>query len=113
MVIRRRTIQGREQQEVHFYISSLPLGVQQRARAIRSHWSIENRLHWMLDVTFAQDASRIRKGHSPEIASMLRQLALMILQRDTRLSGSLRHKRKLAGWNNDNLETLLTQFQVN
>jgi len=110
MVIRRRTIQGSEQQEVHFYLSSLPLGVQQLARAVRSHWSIENRLHWILDVNFAQDASRIRKGHSPEIASMLRQLALMILQRDTRLSGSLRHKRKLAGWSNDNLETLLTQI---
>jgi len=113
MVIRRRTIQGREQQEVHFYISSLPLGVHRLARAVRSHWSIENRLHWVLDVNFAQDASRIRKGHSPEIASMLRQLALMILQRDTRLSGSLRCKRKQAGWNNDNLETLLTQFQAN
>ena len=113
MVIRRRTIPGREQQEVHFYISSLPLGVHRFAHAVRSHWSIENRLHWMLDVNFAQDASRIRKGHSPEIASMLRQLALMILQRDTRLSGSLRCKRKQAGWNNDALETLLTHFQAN
>ena len=62
---------------------------------------------------FTQDASRIRKGHSPEITSMLRQLALMILQRDTRLSGSLRCKRKPAGWNNDALETLLTHFQAN
>ena len=112
MVIRRRTIPGREQQEVHFYISSLPLGVHRFAHAVRSHWSIENRLHWMLDVNFAQDASRIRKGHSPEIASMLRQLALMILQRDTRLSGSLRCKRKQAGWNNDALETVLTHFQA-
>ena len=113
MVIRRRTMPEGEQQEVHFYISSLPLGVQQLARAVRGHWSIENRLHWMLDVNFAQDASRIRKGHSPEIAPMLRQLALMILQRYTRLSGSLRHKRKLAGWSNDNLKILLTQIQAN
>jgi len=57
--------------------------VQRLAQAIRGHWSIENQLHWMLDVTFAQDASRIRKGNGPEISSMLRQLALMILKQDT------------------------------
>ncbi|GEM_PF-4238111 len=65
---------------------------------------------WTLDVVFAQDASRIRTDSSPEIASMLRQLALMILQQDTRLSGSLRCKRKQAGWNDTYLESLLAQI---
>jgi len=83
MVIRRRVVKGEEQQEVQYYLSSLPVKVQRLAQAIRGHWSIENQLHWMLDVTFAQDASRIRKGNGPEISSMLRQLALMILKQDT------------------------------
>ena len=110
MVYRRRTINGREQNEVHYYISSLDLGVKRFARAVRGHWGIENKLHWSLDVTFAQDASRIRKGSSPEIASMLRQMALMIIEHDTKLKGSLSSKRKQAGWNDSLLETLLSQF---
>ena len=110
MVIRRRIMNGEEQQEVQFYISSLPVKVKRLAKAIRGHWSIENQLHWMLDVVFAQDASRIRKGNGPEISSMLRQLALMILTQDTQLSGSLTGKRKQAGWNNDHLEALLLQI---
>lgn len=110
MVIRQRTIHGIEQIEAHYYIASIPVSVRKFARAVRGHWSIENQLHWSLDVVFAQDASRIRKGYSPEIASFLRQLALMILQRDTQLKGSIRCKRKQAGWDNRALEALLAQF---
>lgn len=110
MVIRRRTVKGEEQICVHYYISSLSPQVRRFARVVRSHWSIENSLHWMLDVNFAEDQSRIRKGASPEIATMLRQLALMILKHDRQLKGSLRGKRKIAGWNNDALETLLLNF---
>ena len=110
MVIRRRTINEVEQQEVQFYISSLPVKVSRLAKAIRGHWSIENQLHWMLDVVFAQDSSRIRKGNGPEISSMLRQLALLILTQDTQLLGSIAGKRKQAGWNNDHLEALLLQI---
>ena len=112
MVIRSRLIQGCEQLEAHYYLLSLPLGVKRFARAARGHWGIENRLHWTLDVLFAQDASRIRKGSSPEIAAMLRQLALMILQRDTQLKGSLRSKRKQAGWNDTCIESLLAQIKA-
>ncbi len=110
MAIRRRTVKGEEQICVHYYISSLSPGVKRFARVVRSHWSIENSLHWVLDVNFAEDSSRIRKGASPEIASMLRQLALMILKHDTQFKGSLRGKRKIAGWNNKALETLLLNF---
>ena len=112
MVIRRRVIKDVEQHEVQFYISSLPVKVQRLAKAIRGHWSIENQLHWMLDVVFAQDASRIRKGNGPEISSMLRQLALMILTQDTQLSGSLSGTRQQASWNNDHLEALLLQITM-
>ena len=110
MVFRRRTINGCEQMEVHYYLCSIGMGVKRFAKAVRGHWGIENKLHWSLDVTFAQDASRIRKGSSPEIASMLRQMALMILERDTKLKGSLRSKRKQAGWNDSLLESLLAQI---
>lgn len=108
MVIRRRVVSGQETIQVHYYISSLPVGVKRFAHAVRAHWSIENALHWMLDVNFTQDASRIRKAASPQIASMLRQLALMLLQHDTHMKGSLRGKRKIAGWNNNALEALFT-----
>ena len=113
MVFRTRTINGNEQMEVHYYLGSIGMGVKRFARAVRGHWGIENTLHWSLDVTFAQDASRIRKGSSPEIASMLRQMALMILEQDTQLKGSLKSKRKQAGWNDELLETLLSQITGN
>ncbi len=60
MVICRRIIKGEEQQEAQFYLSSLPVKAQRLAQAILGHSSNENQRHWMLDVTFAQDASRIR-----------------------------------------------------
>lgn len=111
MVIRRRRVQGAETIAAHYYISSLPLRVKRFARVVRAHWSIENGLHWMLDVNFAQDASRIRKAASPQIASMLRQLALMLLQHDTQINASIRGKRKIAGWNNAALESLFSKKQ--
>jgi len=109
MVIRRRDTKGAEQIECQFHLCSLRTSVRRYAKAVRKHWSIENELHWMLDVNFAQDASRIRKDHGPENSSILRQAALMILRHDTQLSGSLRGKRKRAGWNNQRLEDLLLQ----
>lgn len=78
-VIRRRTIRGCEKIKLHDLRSSLPLGVKRFAHADRGHRGIEYRPHWPLDVDLAQDASRIRKAASPEIASLLRHLALMTL----------------------------------
>ena len=113
LVIRRRTVKGVVEEHVQYYISSLSATVKRFARAVRGHWSIENKLHWMLDVSFAQDASTTRKGHAPEVASMLRQLALMILQHQPDLKGSLKGKRKIAGWNNAVLEQVLSCFAEN
>ena len=64
----------------------------------------------MLDVIFAEDASRLRKGNGPEIASIFRKLALMVLQQDTSLKSSLRGKRLQAGWNETILEGILCGF---
>jgi predicted transposase YbfD/YdcC len=112
MVIRRQVVNDVTVEHVQYYISSLTSTVKRFARAVRGHWSIENKLHWMLDVSFAQDASTTRKGHAPEVASMLRQLALMILQHHPDLKGSLKGKRKIAGWNNEVLEQVLSRFSA-
>jgi len=103
---------GKQQDEVSYYLSSLPPRVKKLASLIRGHWGIENTLHWTLDVTFTEDRSRIRKGNGPEIASIFRKLALMVLQRDTSSKGSLRGKRLQAGWNEDFLERILCGFSA-
>jgi hypothetical protein len=64
----------------------------------------------VLDVTFTEDSSRIRKGNGPEITSVFRRLALNILQRDTSLKGSIRRKRKRCGWDETVFEQLLAGF---
>jgi predicted transposase YbfD/YdcC len=102
---------GKTTEEVSLFISSLPPKVQRIARYIRGHWGIENRLHWSLDVIFAEDRSRIRQGNAPEIASIFRKLALLVLQRDTSSKGSVRGKRLQAGWNEAFLERILCGFQ--
>jgi len=111
MVYRATQRNGKLTEETSYYISSLPPKVQKIARYIRGHWGIENSLHWTLDVIFAEDRSRIRTGNGPEIASIFRKLALMVLQRDTSSRGSLRGKRLQAGWNEDFLERILCGFQ--
>ena len=113
MVYRHREVAGKETDEVHYYISSLPPKVQQLAKAIRGHWGIENSLHWVLDVVFAEDESRVRKGNGPETTAMLRRLALSVLEQDTSLKSSIRGKRLQAGWNNDLLAKILTGSSAN
>lgn len=110
MVYRERTIGEKLQTETSYFISSLSARVRTLAGHVRDHWGIENRLHWTLDVTFAEDRSRIRKGDGPEIASTLRRLALSILQQDTTLKESLRGKRLMAGWNEQVLARILLGF---
>ena len=113
MVYRHREVAGKETDEVHYYISSLPPKVKRLAKAIRDHWGIENSLHWVLDVVFSEDDSRIRKGNGPETTAMLRRLALSILEQDTSLKSSIRGKRLQAGWDNDLLAKILAGFSGN
>lgn len=84
--------------EVRFFISSLPAEATKIAKAIRQHWGIENSLHWVLDVTFNEDKSRIRKDRAPENFSMLRKIALSILKNASHTRKSIRGRRKIAGW---------------
>jgi predicted transposase YbfD/YdcC len=74
---------------------------------IRSHWGIENELHWCLEVTFHEDDSPLRKGDGAQNFSFLRRLALTLLKREPTAKMGLKAKRHLAGWNNDYLLTVL------
>ena len=93
---------GTQVSEVRYYISSLAPHVQRFAGAVRGHWGIENSLHWVLDVTFREDESRIRQDHGPENFALLRRFAVGLLKQDTS-PGSIRKKRKRAAWNNEAL----------
>lgn len=97
---------GKQTSEVRYFITSSEPKVKQFAQAVRGHWAIENSLHWVLDVVFGEDASRIRQGHASENFSFLRRFVTSVLRQDTSKS-SLKAKRKRAGWNTTFLEKLL------
>lgn len=94
----------------HFHVSSRVLTPEAYLAAARSHWSIENGLHWMLDMTFDEDRARNRKDHGPENLSTLRKLALNVLRR-SRPEISVRRKRKRCGWTNDFARTIIGQMR--
>jgi len=108
MVSRVRRLWNKTTREVMFYLSSLPCDAVVIGRAIRAHWGIENRLHWVLDVTFREDASRIRKGHGPENFSLLRRMAVGLLNQETSTKRSLRQKTKRAAMSTDYMLKILT-----
>lgn len=107
MIIRVRHLWNQVTREVQFYLTSLPCDAQRIGRAIRLHWGIENQLHWVLDVTFAEDDSRIRRGHGPENFTLLRRMALSVLNQEMSSTRSLRQKAKLAAINNDYMMKVL------
>lgn len=98
MVERKREINGQSSIERAFYIGSKGIAnAEAFAQAARSHWDVENRLHWVLDVTFREDDSRVRKGHAPQNLSALRKFALTLLRQDKQYpKRSLRGRRKTA-----------------
>lgn len=97
---------GKRSTEVRYFISSLRPDARRVGRAIRSHWSIENGLHWVLDVVFREDARRIYERTVAENVALLNRLALSVLRGDAG-QGSLKVKRKRAGWNVRYLAQLL------
>lgn len=113
MVLRITHADGQEKGEVSYFLSSLTPKVKMLAKVIRQHWSIESSLHWVLDVTFSEDKSRIRKQHAPQTSALLRRLAVSILSADTSLKDSIRGKRYRACLNTNTLERILLSFAVN
>jgi predicted transposase YbfD/YdcC len=103
MVESERTIEGETSREKRYYISSLAGEAKQIGEAIRGHWSIENSLHWVLDVAFHEDQSRIRKDHAPENMATLRHIALNLLKQDKASDKvsrvGIKSRRLKAGWN--------------
>jgi predicted transposase YbfD/YdcC len=104
----KRHFKNTIQAEERYYVSSLPLGsAQQFAGYIRDHWSIENALHWSLDVTFREDDCRIRIGCAPENFSLLRKFALSLLKTDTSFKAGIRRKQRKAFTDTDYLIAIL------
>jgi predicted transposase YbfD/YdcC len=98
---------GRRSYEMRYYIMSRKLSARDFAAAVRGHWSIENSLHWQLDVTFQEDQSRLRRGHADANFSILRRTALSLLKNNKTLKVGVKNKRLNAGWDEDYLQQVL------
>jgi predicted transposase YbfD/YdcC len=98
---------GKVTTEIRHYLSSAKLPPKELAVAIRSHWRVENGLHWVLDVTFREDASRVRERNAARNLALLRKIALNLARADGTLKASLRGKRKYAGWDDTFMATLI------
>jgi predicted transposase YbfD/YdcC len=99
---KRTTVRNR------YYISSLPSKAKHLLNVARRHWSIENELHWVLDVALREDRSRIRKDNAPENFSVLRHLAISLLKQEKTAKGGIHAKQLQAAWNDDYLLKVLS-----
>jgi predicted transposase YbfD/YdcC len=106
-IIAKREIGEKVKIQISYFISSLPAEANAILKAKRSHWKIENQLHWVLDIAFREDDSRVRKDHGPENLAVLRHMALNLLKNEKSAKGGIHAKRLQAGWNNDYLLTIL------
>jgi predicted transposase YbfD/YdcC len=102
-----REINGNSTSERRYYISSLDANAKVIGDSVRSHWGIENSLHWVMDVTFHEDYARNRKDNSAVNMSTMRHFALNLIKQEKNTKGSIKGKRKRAGWNNDYLLNLI------
>ena len=108
-VVRRRAIGDQTTTETAYDLLSQPLSPERLNDVARLHWTIENRLHWRLDVVMNEDQDRTRQGHGSRNVAILRHMALNVIQKDTS-KGSLRGKLKRAGWDEAYLSSLLALF---
>jgi len=107
MVEAVREVNGKTTTERRYYLSSLSLDVATFARAVRGHWGVENKLHWVMDVCFREDQSRARTGYAAENLATLRRLALNLLKRERTKKRGIRGKQLNASWDHAYLLKLL------
>ncbi|GAA0579619.1 hypothetical protein GCM10009416_17540 [Craurococcus roseus] len=91
-----------------YHLSSAPQDAPAFAHAVRAHWGVENRLHWVLDVVFHDDLARLRTGHGPENMAVVKHMALNLLNGAAK-TDSLETRRKRAGWDDDHPHAVITQ----
>ena len=108
MVEARREVGDMVQVETRYFLTSLPAQGVRFAQAVRQHWGIENSLHWVLDVSFDEDACRIRKDKGAQTFAVLRHIALNLLRREPHHKRGIKARRKRAGWDRDYLVQVLT-----
>jgi predicted transposase YbfD/YdcC len=110
MVEAQRFATNKSSSETRFYISSLEGDASEFGVAVRSHWQIENKVHWVLDVAFREDLSRVRTGYAAENFAVLRHIALNLLQHETSAKCGVKAKRLKAGWNEGYLLKVLSSL---
>lgn len=108
-VVRIRETAAKTTTETAYYLLSTACSPERLNEVVRSHWGVENKLHWRLDVVMNEDQDRTRLGNGPHNLAVLRHLAINIMQKDTS-KGSLRGKFKRAGWNEAYLSKLIALF---
>ena len=107
MVERERTLDGKKSTECAYYISSLDSNAEIFGNAVRTHWGIENSMHWVLDLAFREDESRIRKDNGPQNFALLRKIAANLLKSEKSAKIGVKEKRLKAGWDHDYLIRVL------
>ncbi len=95
------------EKKTQYYITSLENKAEKILRAKRTHWEIENCVHWVLDIAFNEDRSRVRKDIAPENLTVLRQLSLNLLKQETTMKVGIKGKRLRCGWDTDYLLKVL------
>jgi len=105
----RRELKKKTTEEVRYYISSLKHSPEKMLKNIRSHWLIENALHWVLDMSFNQDYSRIRKDNAPYAMAIINHIAINLLQLAKPKRQSIKRMRKICGWDTNTLDDVIRQ----
>lgn len=103
-----RTIKGKTSEEMRYYISSLITSAKEIGYAVRSHWGVENRVHWQLDVSYGEDKSKVRKDNGAENLSVLKRCTLNLLKADKQTKAGIKNKRAKAGWSRKYMMELLS-----
>ena len=103
-----REIGDKIEQETRFYITSLVLLANQLGPILRSHWAVENSLHWVMDMVFRDDECRVRTEHAPANFTTIKHMALNLI-RNAPGKDSLRLRRKVAAWDDDFLASIITK----